>query len=130
MMAKSKNVQLSRRERQVMDIVYALGEATAAEITERMEDGPTNAAVRFVLRTLEEKGHLTHSKEGVRFIHRPTVSRGRAQKSALNHVLTTFFDGSTELAVSAMLELQSSSLSRDELDRIAEVVEQMKRKGL
>jgi predicted transcriptional regulator len=129
-MAKSKIVQFSKRQREVMDILHAQGETSAVLIAKAMADPPSNAAVRYILRTLMENGHVAHRKEGNRYLYRTTVSRGRAQRSALKHMLSTFFDGSTERAVSAMLELQAEQLTSDQLERIAGLVEEMKREGL
>ena len=98
-----RHKELSRRERQIMDAVYARGEASATEVWQDLHDPPSHTAVRTLLRILEEKGHLRHKKQGRRFIYRPTRPRGRAGRSALKGVLETFFDGSLEKAVAAHL---------------------------
>ena len=97
-------VHLSRRERQIMDIVYELDQASVADVLERLPDPPSYSAVRAMLRLLEEKGHLTHEQQGARYVYRPTVSRERARRSALRHLVRTFFEGSTEGAVAALTD--------------------------
>ena len=128
-MKKQSPNQFSRRERQVMDLIYELDEVTAADIQQQLPDAPGNSAVRYILRTLEDNGLLTHKRVGHSFVYSSTVPRNRAQDSALQHVLRTFFDGSTERAVSAMLEMQSSRLSKSELERIEAIVNEMKEEG-
>jgi predicted transcriptional regulator len=123
------NVTLSRRERQIMDILYRLGSATAAEVQENLAEAPSYSAVRALLRILEEKGHLKHAYDGPRYVYAPVVSRPAAQKSALKQMLKTFFDGSTSNAVAALLDMSASELSENELNRLASIVEQAKREG-
>jgi predicted transcriptional regulator len=120
--------RLSRRERQIMDIIYGRGEATAAEVLAAMADPPTKTAVRTLLRILEEKGHLTHVKDGLTHVYRPSRPRGRAGRSALRRVLHTFFDGSLEKAVAAHLDDSAAELSDAELQRLADLIEQARRK--
>ncbi len=120
---------LPRRERQILDIVYKLGSATAGEVQERLPDGPSYNAVRAVLRGMEEKGIVRHQYEGPRYVYSPTVPKGRARKSALRHVLDTFFDGSTEDAVAALLDVKGSSLEQEELDRLAALIDAAKKGG-
>lgn len=120
---------LSRRERQIMDIVYARGEATAAEVLGEMTDPPTKTAVRTLLRILEEKGHLTHRQDGLAYVYCPVRPRGRAGRSALQRVLQTFFDGSLEKAVAAHLGDSATELSSDELNRLADLIDQARKKG-
>lgn len=120
---------LSRRERQIMDLLFQRGRASAAEVQAGIPDAPGYSAVRAMLRTLEEKGHVTHVEEGRAYIYKPTVARDLARKSALKHMLSTFFGGSTEQAVAALLEVNGSRLSEDELDRMAALVESAKREG-
>ncbi|HEX2721494.1 MAG TPA: BlaI/MecI/CopY family transcriptional regulator [Gemmatimonadaceae bacterium] len=122
------NVTLSRRERQIMDIVYRLGSATAAEVQANLPEAPSYSAVRALLRILEEKGHLKHAYDGPRYVYAPVVSRPAAQKSALRQIVKTFFEGSTSNAVAALLDM-SGDLSKAELDRLASIVEQAKREG-
>ena len=123
------NVTLSRRERQIMDILYRLGSATAAEVQENLAEAPSYSAVRALLRILEEKGHLKHAYDGPRYVYAPVVSRPVAQKSALKRLVKTFFDGSTSNAVAALLDMSGSDLSESELNRLAKIVEQAKREG-
>lgn len=121
--------QLSRRERQIMDIVYARGQASATAVLDDMPDTLSRATVRTMLRILEEKGHLKHYKKGREFIHQPTRPRKRAGQSALRRVLNTFFDGSLEQAVAAHLAERGATLSTEELKRLAELLRQAREKG-
>ncbi|MEO8575262.1 MAG: BlaI/MecI/CopY family transcriptional regulator [Gemmatimonadales bacterium] len=123
------NVTLSRRERQIMDILYRLGSATAAEVQQNLAEAPSYSAVRALLRILEEKGHLKHAYDGPRYVYAPVVSRPVAQKSALKQIVKTFFDGSTSNAVAALLDMSGSDLSESELNRLAKIVEQARREG-
>jgi BlaI family penicillinase repressor len=123
------NQSLSRRERQIMDILYRLGSATAAEVKENISDAPSYSAVRALLRILEEKGHIKHAYDGPRYVYAPVVSRPVAQKSALKQIVKTFFDGSTSNAVAALLDMSAKDLSDGELERLAAIVEQAKREG-
>ena len=117
---------LSRRERQIMDAIYQRGEATAAEVAEAIPDPPSYSAVRALLRILEEKGYLRHEQQGLRYVFMPTVKRERARRSALKSVVRTFFDGSVEQTVAALLGQQR--LSPEELDRLAELIEHARKK--
>ena len=126
-MAGALRNQLSRRESQIMDIVFQMGEATATEIQERLPDPPTNSAVRVLLSILEEKGHLTHRREGRRYIYRPTLVPDKARQSALAHLIQTFFGGSVPQVVAALLS--TNDLSDDELDELAKLIEQAKKEG-
>src|SRR5215510_13606854 len=117
-MAKDKHQNLSRRERQMMDILYEKGRATAAEIHQAMPDPPTYSAVRAKLRVLEEKGHVRHEEESLRYVYLPVVARESARKSALRHMVSTFFGGSVEDTVAALLDLSAANLSPKDLDRI------------
>jgi predicted transcriptional regulator len=116
----SRYLQLSRRERQVMDILYRDSRASAARIRQAMPDPPSYSAVRAVLRTLEEKGCVRHEEEGLHYVYSPAVPRDKARESALGHLLRTFFDGSAEAAVVALVT--DAELSRAELDRLARVI--------
>ena len=120
--------QLSRRERQIMNVVYARAEASAAEVWRELPDPPSRTAVRTLLRILEEKGHLRHRKQGRRFIYRPTRPRRRAGRSALRGVLETFFDGSLEKAVAAHLSDPAAELSPEELKRLARLVREARKR--
>jgi BlaI family transcriptional regulator, penicillinase repressor len=115
---------LSRRERQMMDILYQRGRATAAEVHESLADPPSYSAVRAKLRVLEEKGHVRHETQAARYIYSPVVGRDRAKESALRHLLATFFDNSAEQAVTALLELRPGSFSREKLDELSKAIEQ------
>src|SRR6476620_6306541 len=120
---------LSRRERQIMDILYRRGRATAADVMGDLPGEPSYSTVRTQLRVLEEKGHVTHEEDGVRFVYVPAVPRRAARKSALRHLVDTFFDGSAEQVVAAVLGGESSRLSEEELNRIAELVAKARKEG-
>ncbi|MEM6783373.1 MAG: BlaI/MecI/CopY family transcriptional regulator [Bacteroidota bacterium] len=120
---------LSRRERQIMDIVYRTNEATAAEVRAALPDAPSYSAVRALLRILEEKGHLAHTQDGPRYVYRPTVAPEKARTSALRHLLDTFFDNSAERAVAALLDLKSDQLSVADLDRLTRLIDDAKNEG-
>jgi predicted transcriptional regulator len=128
-MANETHSDLSRRERQIVDILYAQGRATAAEVQAALPDPPSYSAVRAMLRILEEKGHVAHEQDGPRYVYRPTVARDNAKRSALRHMLRTFFDGSAEQAISALLDDSSTRLSDRELDRLARMIDQARRTG-
>jgi predicted transcriptional regulator len=128
-MAGTNHRHLSRRERQIMDVIYSHGRATAQEVLGSLPDPPSYSAVRALLRVLEDKGHLRHEQDGPRYVFLPTVTRERARQSALRQLLRTFFDGSTEQAVAALLDLQSDRLDPDELARLAKLIEQARKEG-
>ena len=128
-MPEQDRAPLSRRERQIMDVIYRLGRATAAEVREHLPDAPGYSAVRALLRVLEEKGHLRHEEEGPRYVFLPTVSRERARRSALRRVLKTFCDDSPEQAVAALLDVSAARLTGAELDRLALLIDQARREG-
>jgi len=113
----------------MMDILYQRGRATAQEILEAMPDPPTYSAVRAKLRVLEEKGHVRHEEEALRYVYLPVVARDSARKSALRHMVTTFFAGSVQDTVAALLDLPASKLKGEDLDRIAAMIEQAKKEG-
>ena len=121
---------LSRRERQIMDAIYRLGEGSVAEVRGQVPDPPSYSTVRALLGILEEKGHLTHESSGAKYIYRPTVPREAARKSALDRLLKTFFDNSTEKAVAALLDLKGEDLSPQELQRIESRIAQAREEGL
>lgn len=130
LMAKTLSPQnLSRRERQIMDVVYELGRATAAEVLDRLPSPPSYSAVRTLLRILEDKGHLKHDQEGSRYVYLPSIPREKARESALKHVVGTFFGGSAEAALAALLDISSEDISREELDRLAQLIEQARTQG-
>jgi predicted transcriptional regulator len=120
---------LSRRERQIMDVVYRRGQATAAEVLSDLPDPPSYSAVRAMLRVLEEKGHLRHEANGPRYVFLPTVPREKARRSALRQLVQTFFEGSTEQTVAALLDLSGSRLSDAELDRLSKLIQQARKEG-
>ena len=120
---------LSRRERQIMDILYQRGKASASEVREAIEDAPSYSAVRAMLRVLEEKGHVRHLAEGLKYVYVPTVAREKAKRSAVKHVLDTFFSGSPEQIVAALLDVSASRLTREELDRMSDLIEKAKKEG-
>ena len=120
---------LSRRERQIMDFLFQRGKASVGEVMDGIADPPSYSAVRATLRTLEQKGRVIHQEEGRAYIYRPTVRRDAARRSALTHILKTFFDNSAEQAVAALLELKGPKLSEAELKRVARLVEDAKKEG-
>jgi BlaI family transcriptional regulator, penicillinase repressor len=120
---------LSRRERQIMDVLYRRGRATAAEVMQDLTGDPHSSTVRTQLRVLEDKGHVRHEEEGLRYVYMPAVPRHAARKSALRHLVETFFDGSTEKAVAALLGREGSRLSDEELDRIADLIAKTRKEG-
>lgn len=120
--------QLSRRERQLLDVIYERGRASAAEVLAAISDPPSYSAIRALLRILEEKGHLVHDVDKGRYIYRPTRPRGTAARSAMQRLLKTFFGGSASKAVAALLDA-SENLSDEELDRAAKLIEQARKEG-
>ena len=128
-MAPSSEEGLSRRERQIMDVVYRRGQATAAEIHADLPDPPSRTAVRTLLRILEEKGHLRHRQDGLAYVYQPTRPRRQAGRSALRRVLDNFFEGSLEKAVAAYLGDSATDLTPDELARLLDLIQQARKKG-
>ena len=120
---------LTRREREIMDILYRLGRATAHEVLENLAEPPSYSAVRALLRLLEERSHVRHVQEGTRYVYIPAVARGDARRRALAHVVSTFFGGSVEQAVMTLVESSKTKLSTEELDRLADVVARAKKEG-
>jgi BlaI family penicillinase repressor len=120
---------VSRRERQILDVLYQAGRATAAEVQQALPAAPSYSAVRTLLRILENKGHVRHEQDGSRYIYIPTVEHGRAKRSALRHMLNTFFGGSTTQAIAALLDEDSSELSEKDLDRLRAVIERARKEG-
>lgn len=129
-MAHTLHATLSRRERQIMDILFRRGRASAADVMTDLDDETTYSTVRTQLRVLEQKGHVRHEQEGVKFVYTPVVKRQTARKSALRHVVETFFDGSPEKAVAALLGGEAAKLSDEELDRIAELIAKAKKEDV
>ena len=128
-MPASPPLDLSRRERQIMEVVYRFGRATAAEIREHLPDPPSYSAVRALLRILEEKGHLTHQQDGVRHVFRPTVERENMRESAMKHLLRTFFGGSKTAAMAALLDASEEPASDAELDALEQMIRQAREQG-
>jgi predicted transcriptional regulator len=128
-MSKTLDTVLSRRERQIMDILFRRGRATASEVMEDLSGKPSYSTVRTQLRVLETKGHVRHEEEGLRYVYLPVVKRQAARKSAVRHLVETFFDGSAEKAVAALLGGEASRLSEEELERIAGLIEQARKEG-
>ena len=128
-MPKPDAPSLTRREREIMDILHRRGRATAHEVLADLADPPSYSAVRALLRLLEERGHARHVQEGQAYVYLPATSRGEARKSALAHVVRTFFAGSVEETVAALVESSRSKLSKDELDRLADVIDRAKKEG-
>jgi predicted transcriptional regulator len=120
---------LSRRERQIMDILYRNGKASAAEVREAMDDAPSYSAVRAMLRVLEDKGHVRHQAEGLRYVYVPVVARDQAKRSAVKHLMNTFFNDSPEQIVAALLDVSSTKLTREELDRMVALIDKARKEG-
>ena len=127
-MADPLTTQLSRRERQIMDVIYRHGKVTAAEVLAELPEPPGYSAVRSMLRLLEEKGHIRHEQDGPRYVFMPTVNRDKARRSAMRHLVRTFFDGSTEDAVAALLQ-NDAGISEDELERLSRLIDGAKKEG-
>jgi len=127
--AKETQGALARRERQIMDVLYARGRATAQEVLDALPDPPSYSTVRALLRVLEGKGHVRHEQDGPRYVFLPVVTRAKARRTALRRVLDTFFDGSTEQTVAALLDLQSSKLEPQELERLAQLIDKARKEG-
>ena len=128
-MSRGPHLDLSRRERQIIDILYGRGSATAAEVQAALPDPPSYSAVRAMLRILEEKGHVRHEHDGPRYVFKPTLPRDNAKRSAMRHMLQTFFDGSAEKAISALSDDESARLSDAQLDRLANLIAQARKPG-
>ena len=128
-MSKALHASLTRRERQIMDNLYRRGRATAGEVLDELSGDPSSSTVRTQLRVLEGKGHVRHEEQGLRYVYMPAVPRHAARKPALRHLVETFFDGSAEKAVAALLGGDGTRLSDDELERIAELVARARKEG-
>jgi BlaI family transcriptional regulator, penicillinase repressor len=120
---------LSRRERQIMEILYRRGKASVAEVREAMPDAPGYSAVRAMMSVLEEKSHVKHQAEGLKYVYVPVVAREKAKRTAVKHLLETFFNGSPEQIVAALLDVSSTRLTREELDRMSQMIEKAKGEG-
>ena len=120
---------LSRRERQILDVLYKAERATAAEVQAAIPDAPSYSAVRTLLRILEDKGHVRHEQDGARYVYTPTVERERAKRSAMRHMLNTFFEGSTTQAIAALLDEDPKRLSAEDLDRLRAMIDRARKEG-
>lgn len=120
---------LSRRERQIMEILYQRGRASASEVREAMEDAPGYSAVRAMLRILEEKGRVKHQAEGLKYVYVPTVGRDKAKRTAVQSLVETFFSDAPEQLVAALLDVSARRLTREELDRMSEMIERARKEG-
>ena len=123
------HVTLSRRERQIMDVLYQKGRATAAEVLESLPDPPGYSSVRALLRILEEKGHIRHEKDGAKYVFIPAMHPDKAKRSAIRHLVRTFFDGSPQQAVAALLDISSPGLSDEEVTRMTKLIERSREGG-
>jgi len=119
----------SRRERQIMEVIYREGRAAATEVLEKLPDPPSYSAVRALLRILEQKGHVRHVEEGNRYVYFPTVPADRARRTAMRHLLQTFFQGSPEKAVAALIDMSRSELSETDLDRLSRLIDEAREEG-
>jgi len=128
-MSRTLHATLSKRERQIMDVLFRRGRATASEVMAGLPGGAGNSTVRTQLRVLERKGHVRHEQDGLRFVYMPVVARRAARKSALRHVIDTFFGGSPEKAVAALLGGEAANLSDEQFDRIAEMIAAARKEG-
>ena len=129
MSARRAPALLTKRERQIVDVLYRLGRATAADIMAAVPGAPSYSTIRTQLRVLEAKGHVRHEEQGLRYVYMPTVPRSAARRSALKHLVETFFDGSSAKAVAALLGGEASRLSDEDLDRIAQILENTRGDG-
>ena len=125
----SQHTTLTRRERQIMDVLYRRGKATAADVMADLPGEPNYSTVRTQLRVLEDKGHVLHEEEGLRYVYAPAVPRHAARKSALKHLVETFFDGSAEQVVAAVLGGEASRLSDEDLERISGLIDKARKDG-
>ncbi|HEY4941510.1 MAG TPA: BlaI/MecI/CopY family transcriptional regulator [Rhizomicrobium sp.] len=130
MVAKTpKKDRFSRREREILDALYKLGRASAAQILDEIADPPSYTAIRSLLAILERKGHVRHASDGTRYIYEPRVAREQMGRRAIDALLSTFFDNSVEQAVAALITAKDADISRDELDRLSRLIEKAKREG-
>ncbi|MGB8952820.1 MAG: BlaI/MecI/CopY family transcriptional regulator [Candidatus Aminicenantales bacterium] len=128
-MKTQKSLSLSRRERQIMDIIYEMKEATSLQILERLPSPPSYSAVRALLRILENKGHLAHRQDGPRYIYTPLLTKEKARRNALKHLLKTFFDNSIENVVAAILDISEDNLSESDYRRLMELIQKARKEG-
>ncbi|HYH82204.1 MAG TPA: BlaI/MecI/CopY family transcriptional regulator [Longimicrobium sp.] len=128
-MGPELTADLSRRERQIMDVLYAMGQATVGDVLERIPDPPSYSAVRATMRVLEEKGHVVHHQDGPRYLYKPAVAQDSARSAALRHLVRTFFGGSAEAAAAALLGMSETRLKPTDLERLASRVESARTEG-
>lgn len=121
--------QLGRRERQIVEVLYRLGKASVAEVREKLPDPPTYSAVRGMLNLLEEKGHVRHQRDGIRYVYAPAVAPGKARQSALRHLVSTFFEGSPLAAAAALLEMPGSHLTVEEREQLSALIARREKEG-
>ena len=127
-MARPSTTQLGARERQIMDAIHQLGEGSVSDVRQRLADAPTYSTVRTMLRMLEKKGYLKHRRDGIKYVYRPTQAPEEALRSALTHLLKTFFAGSAGDAIATILDLPTEKLTSDDYDRLARRIEEVRRK--
>ena len=127
-MARPSTTQLGARERQIMDAIHQLGEGSVSDVRQRLADAPTYSTVRTMLRMLEKKGYLKHRRDGIKYVYRPTQAPEEARRSALTHLLKTFFAGSAGDAIATILDLPTEKLTSDDYDRLARRIEEARRK--
>src|SRR5262245_37205139 len=120
---RHKHSRLSRRERQIMDVLYQRGRSTVNDVIDSLSDPPSYSAIRALLRILEDKGHVKHEQDGTKYVFLPTVNREKARRSAIAHLLQTFFEGSAETAVATLLDVSSSRLTDAKLTRLAKLID-------
>jgi BlaI family penicillinase repressor len=128
-MAKGSHSNLGRRERQIMDSIHELGEASVNDVLSCLSDPPSYSSVRTMMRLLEAKGYLKHRREGMKYVYRPTLAPDKARRSALQHLLKTFFGGSPGDAVAAVLDLSGDKIPAEELDRLARLIDEARKEG-
>ena len=128
-MGPELTADLSRRERQIMDVLFALGQATVSDVLERIPDPPSYSAVRATMRTLEDKGHVIHQQDGPRYVYKPTVEQDSARSAALKHLVRTFFNGSAEHAAAALLGMSDTRVDTDTLSRLTAQVNRAREEG-
>jgi predicted transcriptional regulator len=126
---RTPHLDLSRRERQIVDALYKLGRASAADIRAEIPEPPSYSAVRALLRILEDKGHVRHEQDGPRYVYVPTIARDSAKRSAMRHLVQTFFDGSAAQAMSALIDTSSVRLTDSELDRLEQLIDEARKQG-
>jgi len=128
-MTQPIHTQLGRRERQIMDVIYRLGRASVTEVRDNLTDPPTYSAVRAMLGFLEDKGYLRHEREGMKYVYLPTVDAKQERRSALQHMVKTFFNGSAAQAAAALIEMNDTQLSNEEIKRLSELIRKARQEG-